>query len=94
MAFYLIDIAERCKKSPPLQAGGTTSAAGEDTAVTTTQKKEGATGGKNSAAGKQAARDSGAAGTEGVNLERNNYHFYMTICVFVQLYRSCLNDTI
>ena len=27
-------------------------------------------------------------------MERNNYHFYMTTCVFVQLYRSCLNETI
>lgn len=96
LAFYLIDIAERCKKSPPLQAGGITSAAGEDTSNTTQTagSKSGAAGGKNSAASKQAARDSGAAGAEGVTLERNNYHFYMTVCVFVQLYRSCLNDTI
>jgi len=31
---------------------------------------------------------------ETVALERNNYHFYMAACVFVQLYRSCLNESI
>lgn len=38
--------------------------------------------------------DPDATALGGVTLERNNYHFYMTVCVFVQLYRTCLNETI
>ena len=34
------------------------------------------------------------AAVAGIVMERNNYHFYMTVCVFVQLYRTCLNETI
>ena len=97
LAFYLIDVAERCKKSPPLQTNeDATAATNGNASKDTGGKSQGgqtAPGGKNSAANK-AATAAAAAAAEQVNLERNNYHFYMTICVFIQLYRSCLNDTI
>ena len=81
LAYYLIDIADRCKKSPPiLQSASGDSQEGQGKVTNNTNQ-----GGKNSAANKAASAASAAAAAqaEQVNLERNNYHFYMTICVFV-----------
>lgn len=87
LALYLIDVADRCKKSPPILAAG--SAELVELGVQSSPTKQGSTS-KGAAKAQAAANQADAV----ANLERNNYHFYMTIAVFVQQYRSCLNDTI
>ena len=92
LALYLIDVADRCKKSPPLV---NYSANDKDVTETTTAVS-------NSGKPQNTGRGSAQKGATSLasnndpsqNLERNNYHFYMAVCVFIQLYRSCLNDSI
>ena len=83
LALYLIDFADRCKKTPPLA----TSESIEEQKQNVAESPQ-----KGSSTSKAAAK--AQLEQEPVTLERNNYHFYMTVCVFIQLYRSCLNDSI